>query len=359
MMRRKIWVLAGAAVVLVVAATGGVVMLSSAKESTPVAQDAPANTAKVEKGKLSAMISQAGILTYRAQPDGSPYSVTNRASGTYTELPENGDRVGCGEVLYRVDDQPVLLLCGTVPTYRSLRSGDVGKDVRQLNQNLHRLGYDRAAGIDPDDQVFTSKTQKALEKLQRDQGFVVTGTLAVGDAVFLPESVRTIRVVGELGGTAQPGVRVLDATTDTPVVQVNLEASQQGEVKMGDRARITLPGNRSVTGKVDRFGRIAQDSNVGDATILAYIRFDDPQAARGFDSAPVQVDITTKGVESALSVPVTALFGRSGGGFAVEVVHTSGGRELVSVKLGLFDTAGGRVQVEGSLRAGDEVVPSL
>ena len=72
------------------------------------------------------------------------------------------------------------------------------------------------------------------------------------------------------------------------------------------------------------------------------------------------MDITTKGVDSALSVPVTALVGKSGGGFAVEVVRAGERRELVAVKLGLFDTADGRVQVEGELREGDHVVvPSL
>jgi hypothetical protein len=72
------------------------------------------------------------------------------------------------------------------------------------------------------------------------------------------------------------------------------------------------------------------------------------------------VDITTKGVDDALSVPVTALVGRSGGGFAVEVVRDGDRRELVGVELGLFDTADGRVQVEGELAAGDQVVvPTL
>jgi len=70
----------------------------------------------------------------------------------------------------------------------------------------------------------------------------------------------------------------------------------------------------------------------------------------------VQVNITTRGVESALNVPVTAIVGRSGGGFAVEVVRANGQRELVAVKLGLFDAAGGRVQVEGDLHVGDRVV---
>ena len=73
----------------------------------------------------------------------------------------------------------------------------------------------------------------------------------------------------------------------------------------------------------------------------------------------MQVEITTKGVENALNVPVTAIVGNSGGGFAVEVVRAGDRRELVAVKLGLFDSAGGRVQVDGALRVGDRVaVPS-
>jgi hypothetical protein len=41
-------------------------------------------------------------------------------------------------------------------------------------------------------------------------------------------------------------------------------------------------------------------------------------------------------------------------------VRNGGPRELVAVELGLFDTANGRVQVEGDLDEGDQVVvPSL
>ncbi len=361
---RKTWVLAGAVVLVAVTATGGMVATSSANHATSAAQE-PANTAQVERGKLSAMVSMYGTLTYRARPDGSPYSVINQARGTYTELPVDGDKIACGDVLYRVDDKPVLLMCGTVPAYRDLHAGDVGNDVRQLNTNLHDLGYDAGVGIDPNDNGFTWKTQKALEKLQHDKGFDVTGELDIDDAVFLPESVRIANVTGELGGSAQPGAPVLHATSDTPDVQVALDASQQGQVVTGDLAQIDLPGNTSVTGKVDRLGRVAQvpagqNNNAGRATIQAFISLDDPGKARGLDRAPVHVEITTEGVENALSVPVTALVGKAGGGFAVEVVRDGGRRELVAVKLGLFDTAGGRVQVEGDLHEGDRVVvPSL
>ncbi len=311
------------------------------------------------------MVSGAGTLTYRARSDGSPYLVINRARGVYTELPDSGDEVRCGGVLYRVNDRPVVLLCGTVPAYRALHVGSKGRDVRELNRNLHQLGYDADAHvrIDPRDSAFTSKTEQALRVLQRKLGVGETGGLAIDDAVFLPVAVRIAKVIGQVGGSAGPGAPVLSATSDTLQVQVNLDPSQQGEVKKGDRAQITLPGNTPVKGRVSGFGRVAQAGQGGqaaDATIPTFISLDDPAKAGGLDRAPVQVDITTKGVDNALSVPVTALVGKSGGGFAVEVVRAGGRRELVAVTLGLFDTGGGRVQVEGDLRAGDSVVvPSI
>jgi peptidoglycan hydrolase-like protein with peptidoglycan-binding domain len=360
---RTRWTLAAAAVL--VAGVCGVVVMSGAGHPAAAAQAPAANTEKVEKGALSALVSGAGTLTYRARSDGSPYAVVNQAGGVYTQLPEAGDKVGCGGVLYRVDNRPILLLCGTIPAYRALHVGVRGPDVRQLNRNLHQLGYDTDAHvrIDPADSAFTSKTEQGLRVLQRKKGVGVTGKLATDDAVFLPEAVRIAKVTGQLGGSAGPGAPVLSATSDKLRVRVDLDASHQGDVHKGDRVQITLPGNTPVAGRVAGFGRVAQaeqGSQAATATIPTFISLDDPAKAAGLDQSPVDVDITTKGVDNALSVPVTALVGKSGGGFAVEVVRAGGRRELVAVKLGLFDTGGGRVQVEGDLRAGDSVVvPSI
>ena len=52
-----------------------------------------------------------------------------------------GDNADCGDELYRVDDNPVLLLCGLTPAYRSLSKGARGPDVAELNANLVHLGY--------------------------------------------------------------------------------------------------------------------------------------------------------------------------------------------------------------------------
>lgn len=352
----KAWV-AVAAVVTVAAAGGLAVALSS--DATPAAQSSPVDTAPVQRGRLSDTVSLDGTLTYQGRPDGAPLVVVNRARGTYTQLPAPGAEVDCGAVLYRVNDRPVLLLCGRLPAYRDLRIGDTGRDVRQLNRSLHRLGY----RTDPRDTRFGGRTQAALRALQRARGLAPTGVLALGEAVVLPERVRIAKVTGELAEPARPGAPVAQATSDTLGVQVQLDAAQQGDVHRGQRARITLPGLRTVPGRVARLGTVAQapaGENTGAATIPAFIRLDRPARPRGLDRAPVQVEIATAGVRDALNVPVTALVGKAGGGFAVEVVRATGQRDFVPVRLGLFDATAGRVQVEGAVRAGDRVVvPSV
>ena len=158
-MKPKTWMLAGAAVLAAVTVTGGVVVASGSDEATAAALTTARQHREGGAGELASMVSLDGTLTYRARSDGSPFSAINRARGTYTKLPGEGREVDCGDVFYRVDDDPVLLLCGTVPAYRDLNRGDKGKDVRQLNRNLHELGYD----ADPDDSDYLEDGEGAQE----------------------------------------------------------------------------------------------------------------------------------------------------------------------------------------------------
>jgi hypothetical protein len=383
---RKTWLLAGAAVLVAVTAAGGVAVMSRAKPATAVAQEAPANTAMVEKGTLSAMVSHDGTLTYRARSDGSPYAVINWARGTYTRLPAVGQVISQGHVLYRVDDRPVVLLYGSTPAYRTLSAGTTGGDVAELNADLVALGYATPARLSPTSASFGSATTTALEKLQAALGVTQNGTLTLGQAVFEPTAVRVTTLSAQLGGSTQPGQTVMQGSSTTRQVTILLDASQQTDMAVGDKVTITLPNNQITPGVVSSVGTVATcPSSSGSSgsssnsaapgsdtcssgssgssttpTITVYVTLSDPAATGTWDQAPVQVTTTTASVSRALSVPVTAIVGTSGGGFAVEVVRAGGRRGLVAVKLGLFDTAGGRVQVEGDLHEGDRVVvPSL
>ena len=368
-MKRTTWVLAGAALLVAVAATAGGVVMATGKQATPAAQHPPANTVKVEKGTLSAMVSLDGTLTYGARSDGSPYSVINHTSGTATWLPAPGQVVEQGQVIYRVDGNPVVLLYGSTPAYRTLSAGMTGADVTELNADLVALGHATAAEIPAGTGTFTSATATALTKLQATLGLSPTGTLTLGQAVFEPAAVRLTTVSATLGGPLQAGQPVLQGTSTARVVTIALAAAQQSEVKVGDHVVITLPDNSTTPGVVSSVGTVATISPASNGrggngsstpTIPVEVQPTDPSATGSLDQAPVRVEITTEVVNGALSVPLTALFGKSGGGFAVEVVRAGGQRELVGVKLGLFDTADGRVEVQGDLGEGEQVVvPSL
>ncbi len=351
------------AAVALLSCVGLVAVLAGRPDATAADTGTAVATARVERGDLSRTIAANGTLTFRARADGSPYEALNHATGTYTRLPEAGDVVACGESLYRVDDRPVLLLCGRIPLYRDLAVGATGPDAAQLNRNLHRLRYDDAAGvrIRPTDRSFTWRTRSALIRLQRERGQVETGRLTMADAVVLPSAIRVSSVPAQLGGSAQAGTAVVRATTDTPAVQVSLDPALRGEVPTGSAVLLVLPGNASTTGTVADVGRVASvpdgaQGAVEDVRILLTVALDEPDLADGLDQATVRAQVVTDGVKDALSVPVVAVVGRTGGGYAVDVVHADGRRELVAVTLGLFDDAGGRVQVEGDLEPGDAVV---
>jgi len=381
-MRRKTWALAAATVLAAVTVTGGVLVMSGAKQQAVAATQAPAHTGQVERRTLSAMASQAGILTYRARSDGSPYSVINQARGTYTQLPTAGQVISQGHVLYRVNDRPVVLLHGSTPAYRTLSAGAAGPDVEELNADLVALGYATRGQLSPKSASFGPATTAAVEKLQAPVGVTRTGTLTLGQVVFEPTAVRVTSVSAQLGGSTQTGETVMQGTSTTRLVQVALSASQQTSMAVGDKVSITLPNNQTSPGVVSSVGAVAtcpSSSGSGGSksssaapgtdtcssgssgsttpTITVDVTPSDPAATGKWDQAPVQVGITTASVPDALVVPVTALLARSGGGYAVEVVGAGGTNHLVPVSLGLFDDAEGLVQVTASgLAAGQSVV---
>jgi hypothetical protein len=286
---------------------------------------------------------------------GGNYDVTAKGSGTITWLPLAGQVIRQGQVLYRVDNgTPVFLLYGRVPAWRALSEGLTGADVLQLNHDLVRLGYANSADISSLGwDYFSWETAYALELLQEHLGLTQTGTLPLGQAVFLPSAIRITNVTASLGAPAAG--MVLQGSSTRRVVTIALDAAQQSEVAVGNRVTITLPGGQTTPGVVSSVGSVATGGSSPTITVL--VTPTDPRAAGTLDQAPVTVSITTASAPDALVVPVNALLARSGGGYAVEEVTGTGRHYLVPVSLGLFDNADGLVQVTGAgLAAGQHVV---
>jgi hypothetical protein len=325
---------------------------AAAQAETKVAGD----EAQVSSGAKSVSSARTGLAS--ALSSASMYGQTS----TYTSLPAPGQIVKRGQALYAISGQPVVLLYGATASWRAFAPGmSPGRDVAELNANLRVLGYGRGLGGNS----FTGATEAAVKAFQSAHGLPVTGQLLLGSVVFEPAAVRVTSVTPTLGSTVQPGP-VLGITSTRRVVTIDLDASQQTSVKLGDPVTITLPDNSTTPGRVSFVGTVAttpssSDQSGGGGSSSPTIEVDvtptQPGATGQLDQAPVDVSITTGSVDNALVVPVNALLALSSGGYALEVVGADGSHRLVAVSTGLFDDADGLVQVEGSgVAAGQRVV---
>ncbi|MGH9090165.1 MAG: peptidoglycan-binding protein [Acidimicrobiales bacterium] len=311
----------------------------------------PTSIATVTRQSLSSQSEVEATLGYAGS-----YTVIGHVQGSATALPALGQVISNGQSLYSVDGSPVVLLYGSTPAYRSLSSGTSGSDVEQLNSDLVSLGYATSAELSPTSEDFGYWTTVGVEKLQAALGVTETGTLVLGQAVFLPSALRVTTLSATLGGPISGPV--LQGTSTTRQVTIALDASEQSEVKVGDHVTISLPDNQTTSGVVSSVGTVAVASpSGGSATVTVEVTPTDPAATGAFDQAPVEVLITAGTVNDALVVPINALLALATGGYAVEEVEASGAHMLVPVTTGLFDSADNLVQVTGSgLAAGQRIV---
>jgi peptidoglycan hydrolase-like protein with peptidoglycan-binding domain len=346
--RRPVW-LASGGVLLVLGAAVGVWVSTGSDDRAPVATGVVA-TAKVERGTLSATESWDGTVEY-----GAAFTVNSSAAGTVTRLLGQGERVGRGDELYRVDERPVTLLVGEVPMYRDLAIGDSGVDVRQLETNLAKLGYD---GFETDT-VFTASTAEAVRAWQRKVGVEPTGSVARSDVVFAPAGGRVDAVHVRAGSVVSPGAPILDLTGTDQIAALEAELDDRDRFDIGSKATVVLPDGDEIKGTVRAVrvmragpggaaGEAGEGSSGGetDAESVLEVELALAKAPDDLVGAPVEVSVAIDERAGVLVAPVTALLALAEGGYGLEVVRDDGTAKIVRVDTGLF--AGGKVEVSGA-----------
>jgi len=376
--RRRGWVVVLAVVVVAAAGLGGADAAGAFRSVAPVVSNSgyATGTAAVTRGSLTEQTQEDGTLgdagSYTVVvPGGSSGAPPGSGSGTFTWLPSLGQVIRQGQQVYQVSGTPVVLLYGNVPTYRDLAEGMTGADVTDLNTDLVTLGYASLAALGPRSgwDYFGAETAYALGLLQSHLGLSVTGSLPLGQAVFLPGEIQVTGLgTGAVPGEpATSGAVVLTGSSLTPVVTLDLDASLQTQVAAGMKVSVTLPDGSVTPGVISSVSTAPASSSSsspssasgnstgsGAATITVLVSLTDPKAAGDLNQAPVQVTFTTGSVSDVLIVPVDALLAQPRG-YAVEVTGP-GGHHLIAVTPGLFDDAAGTVQVTGNLTPGQRVV---
>ncbi|MGN6870464.1 MAG: peptidoglycan-binding protein [Solirubrobacteraceae bacterium] len=153
----------------------------------------------VQRRDLVQTDTESGTLSYA-----DSRTVYDGLSGTITWLPAVGQVIKPGQALYRVGGVPVILMNGSTPAYRDLKSSDTdGPDILELNRNLVALGFN-PDGIVVDD-VWQSATTAGVELFQESLGETETGELKLGNIVFLPHARVISAVDASLGSNGSGG----------------------------------------------------------------------------------------------------------------------------------------------------------
>ena len=206
---------------------------------------------------------------------------------------------------------------GAGPMYRTLKAGDKGRDVEQLERNLAALGY---TGFTPDTE-YTELTAAAVKRWQKAHGSKQTGTVGPQDIAFAPGKVRIKGVAAAVGDLAQPGAPVLTTTGSERIVTFALDVAESRLAKAGTKVDVDLPDGTSAPGH-GLLGRPDGEARQGPAGRPAprstlTVSFDEPDEVGGFDQSPVTVNLTGETRKDVLTVPVNALLALPGGGFGV------------------------------------------
>lgn len=352
---------------LAVVAAGTAVWAATAaspRAAAPHAFAIPTGTAPVTRGDVTQRVQVAGRLGY----DGERPVASQLPPGILTAVAAAGARVARGGRLFAVSGIPAVLLYGTVPAYRDFAAGmSDGADVGQLERSLVALGLDPAGTMTVDDH-FSAATRAAIRRWQARQGLPAgrrTGTIALGQVVFLPGVIRVGQVRLSVGAPVGGGTEVLSGSSAARVVTAQVTTDQRYLVRKGARVLVTLPtGGEPVAGTVIRIGQVATaDPNApapgaGQPIVPVTVALRLPPGLGDLEQAPVQVSITTARRRNVLTVPVTALLAKVGGGYQVRMVESEppGGLRQVDVEPGLFDDTAGTVEVTGAgLREGMDV----
>lgn len=331
-----------ATVAVIVISTGSPGQIPSAHATAGVT-----GAVAVQRRNLVATDTQSGTLSYA-----DPAVVYNRLSGTITWLPKVGQLIAPGQPLFRINDQPVILMSGSTPAYRDLTPSDsAGPDITELNRNLVALGFDPSAIVVDD--VWQAATTAGVELFQASLGETETGSLSLGHVVFLPGPRLIATVNGTVGstgggsGSGSPAATRLQLTDPGPEfvdltrTSVHSPAPRpRGTSKPPSGGRKPRQGSHTPT---PRPPAAPSSSRQLDA-LIALLQAELAQLKNNRPASPAPA----KPSSSAPASPTPS--GGGGGAGAVEILQTTSDRLVVKVNLPASSqaeaTVGERVTVQ-------------
>jgi membrane fusion protein, macrolide-specific efflux system len=361
MWRRYRWPIVGLVVVLIAAAVGLTLWLTSGSSTAPgLTVTTVTTTAKT--GTISQTVPSSGTLQPASQADEN-FAV----SGTVTAVDvKAGQTVAAGQVLATVDTTAL--------------SEDVNAAEDQVTAAEDKLSSDESSGaaassVDSDEASVTS-AESSLATAQTNLNdasltSTIAGTVASVDLTTGQQVTGTGSGSGGTGATGSTGANSAatgdtgtDATgsssggqivvvgTDSYIVNTTVDDTEIGEIAVGDQVDITPSGDTTpVYGTVGSISLIGTESD--DVTTFPVVVDVTGNPTGLFAGATAETSIIVKQLNNVVEVPTAAIsYGTNGQATVTKVVN--GTHVVTDVTVGAAES--GETQITSGVKSGDKVL---
>lgn len=241
---RTLWVVAIVAILSLVAGLAVQRFIISPAEAAAKADAAPPGlvTAPVEFRELNNDVTIRADVGYADATKVTIDTTSLQGAAVVTgKVPKVGDKLDKLSIAMEIGGRPVIVLPGELPSYRTLRIGVSGPDVKQLKQALTQVGIDPG---DVDSDVFDQTLADAVARMYSDAGYSVpageegsqdTYRTAQDGVSTAEESVATAESALNKAAAGPTEVEQLEANNAVNNAQAALDAakadpSQAGQV---------------------------------------------------------------------------------------------------------------------------------
>lgn len=255
-----------------------------------------------------------------------------------------------GQVLYQVGAEKVSAIVSKEPFWRTLDTGVKGPDVKALEDMLVSRKMLASA-----DENYTWDTASAVKKWQAEIGVSVTGTVALGQIIAIPESGAALIIDSDTayeGASLSGGERLFQTSAGEPRFSLIVTPAQSRQIPSGSQVRIPREKDEwvGVTGEV---------TEVPDGVSIALQGVDGgPLCGNSCDTLPnasqsqLLGEVLVVPEVTGMAVPVAALETKADGTTWVLLIDDG---EPVSRQVRVVAVANGIAIIEG-ISTGQEVL---
>jgi len=340
------------------AALVAVATLAGCSSSVPDVSASPAyETSIVQRGDLFETVSFSGVLTYdgafpvvyqASSSTDARGAAAASGSGIVTWVAPASTVLASGDVMYRVNNVPVVFLEGDAVLWRPLASGDTGSDVLAIESALAALGYNAAGSVIVDSSYYGT-TREMVRDFEDAYGLDETTTFPFQSVVMRPADVIVTDVALAVGDAVGAGDTVMTVSDTSRVATFSVAPADRASITAGQAVTVRLPDGSSVAATIASISA-GLDSTTGEYAATALL--DEPVEGLG-DKVDVTVKASIPLAADALLVPPAAIVKRDDGTTVVRAIRDGG---LVYVPVTVRATTGQSTAVDSDdLAVGDNV----